>query len=154
MRRSKAVDAKQDTSFMIRQCHWKNGKPFNPQSCAGALAAKSAGYKDYVVLRNVVLLQKPNGKWLRYMAGGALKVIAAMLDTGNRNSVKLPKDGIRIVLHAPTGVRTQKYLRSAKMKATRAASTEKNKGKQPRLYRRTDGLSYQDIRHGRGKAWV
>ena len=147
-----AKDLTRDAHMHLRQCHWSKADPFNPQFCAVALAAKDAGWQDVRVLRNVVYLY--DGKrWYRGMAGGAAKVIAALIDKGNAKKTKLPAAGLSIVIHAPKGVRTLAYKRGEDMAEVRRRSAKARKDKTRRTYRRTDGISLQDIRNGAGR-WV
>lgn len=152
-RMSQAMDAPVPFPFTLLQPHVDKAVPRNCDKCALVLGAKSAGCTDALVLRNFVYLKR-KGKWWRYVAGAAAKVIIALIDKGNKRQMKLPVGGLRIVLEVPEGVRTLAYRRSPEFAAMRKASYLKNKNKPVRrTYRGTDGVSLEDIRNGTG-AWV
>lgn len=151
--RSKAIDATRPLSFTVMQCHWDKAKPFSNEYCAMALALKDR-FDDCRVNANIVQVRKGD-QWYRYMAGAAARIVAALIDKGNRARTQLPESGIRIVLNAikPGSVRSLDYLRSPEMAAKRKESEQRRKNQTRRVYTRTDSISLQEIRHGRG-AWV
>lgn len=145
---SKAKDATRSIGVLVKQCHWNKAKPFDGNKCAIGLAGRDQ-FDDCKMLRNYAFF-KIRGKWVRTYAGAAARLIAALLDKGNKKNLILPEGGVRVMFDPPKGVRSQKYLQSARFRAVRAASRAKRAGQPKRVYRRTDSVSLEDIRHGRG----
>jgi hypothetical protein len=146
---SKAVDAKRNKVLILHAKHLIGAVRFSPTDCFIAKSGPDNGFDEARVWKNVFLGRVGN-KWFRYSIDAEVIATRKLFDAiANPNGV-WPVEGIRIVLKAPKGVRTQEYRRGQAMKEMRKASAEKNKGKPKRQYRKDDGTS---LRSGTGK-WI
>lgn len=150
----KVIDAERPITVCACQRHWNKAIPFDHNNCVIALAGRER-YKDCRMLRNYCYFQRKDGVWLRTYAGPAARVIAALLDKGNKKNLNLPLEGVRLTFDPPVGVRSIHYLRSPRRKAyikkwnAEYAKNKKNK-KGKGTYRGTDTFTLEDIRNGRG----